>query len=122
MTVSTANHQFTAKHARLIQVAKITNYLAGFVVLFHVFLVASSITNAEQAYMFQNQGYGQPADFYQMLGNDLVYAITFITDLVSIFLRGAVYGLLLKGISLGLKMLVEIDINIKEKSQGGSHE
>jgi hypothetical protein len=43
-------------------------------------------------------------------------------DLASIFIRGAIYWLVLKGISVGLYMVVETNLNYKDKFEGATNE
>jgi len=48
-----------------------------------------------------------------------LYMVGILVDLLSVFLKGIVYFLMLKGISLGLNMIIETDINYREQKQYG---
>ena len=66
-------------------------------------------------------GIGQP-NFMEMLSKNPVYAFSLVVDLASILIRGVVYWLVLKGISAGLNMIVETDLNYKDKFEGVTNE
>jgi len=66
-------------------------------------------------------GFGQP-NFMEMLSENPVYTFSLVVDLASIFIRGAIYWLVLKGISAGLYMIVETDLNYKDKFEGVTNE
>lgn len=46
-------------------------------------------------------------------------AIKLLFESISMMIKGVVYFLILKGISLGLNMIVETDINYREKKEQG---
>jgi hypothetical protein len=124
MTGSTADNFFTAKHARLTRIASIANLFAWIVFIIHILWVGGSFIQTQNTYTIQNMNLnlGQNPDFMEMLRQNPLYTASLIVNLTGIFLRGVVYGLTLKGISLGLNMIVETDLNYKENFQGGSNE
>jgi len=122
MTENTANEFFTAKHERLARIAAIANIFAWIVFIVQILFVGGKYIEVQNSFMMQNSFFGESSSFIKMLSEKPLYAASFAVDLASIFLRGVVYGLVLKGISLGLNMIVETDLNYKEKSQGESNE
>jgi hypothetical protein len=48
----------------------------------------------------------------------LYYSIDVMADIVSALLRGIIYYVVLKSISLGLNMIVETDVNYREQERG----
>lgn len=126
MTDSTAEAFFTAKHALLRRIASIANLFAWIVFIFHILWVGASFIQTRDMYNIQNMninlGQNPYPDFVEMLKQYPLYAASFIVSLAGIFLRGVVYGLTLKGISLGLNMIVETNLNYKDKFQRGNNE
>jgi hypothetical protein len=47
-----------------------------------------------------------------------LFAASLFIEILSIFLQGIVYFLVLNGISLGLNMIVETNINYREQKEG----
>ena len=66
-------------------------------------------------------GFGQ-LNFMEALSQDPAYAFSLIVDLISILIRGLIYWLVLKAVSMGLNMIVETDLNYKDKFEGVTHE
>jgi hypothetical protein len=123
MTESIAEDFFTAKHERLTRIASWANLFAWIVFIVHILWVGASFIQTQSNYELQmNMNLGQGSDFMEMLGQNPLYTMSLIVNLIGIFLRGVVYGLTLKGISLGLNMIIETDLNYKENSQGGNRE
>ncbi len=69
-----------------------------------ILLIQINHLKLQNSYMIQTMttGFGQP-NFMEMLSQNPLYTFSLIVDLAGIFLRGVVYWLVLKGISLGLK-------------------
>jgi hypothetical protein len=125
MIDKTTDDFFTAKHARLIRIANIANVFAWVVIAVFILAVGAKFIQVESSYYMQQNIYmntDQNLSFANMLAGNLVYAASFYVNLISIFLQGMVFGLVLKGISLGLNMIVETDLNYRVKAQGESHE
>lgn len=124
MTDSTAEDFFTAKHALLIRIASIANLFAWVVFIFHILWVGASFIQTRDMYNIQNMninlGRNPYPDFMEMLQGHPLYTASLIVSLAGIFLRGVVYGLVLKGISLGLNMIVETNLNYQEISRGNN--
>ena len=108
------------KISTLTRIASIANIFAWIVFLVHILLVLFKFLQVQQSYIIQNSNYIHVTVFLEMLIKNPLYTAYFILDLISIFLRGVVFGLLLKGISLGLNMIVEIALNYRVKFKGGN--
>lgn len=114
MSKNTADNIFTKKHAQLTRIALIANLFAWIVFIVHIFLVGARYVEVQNSYNWKFLGAGEIPDFVGMLKGNWLYTASFVIDLLGIFLNGVVYGLTLKGISAGLFMIVETNLNRKE--------
>ena len=116
MTDNTGEDFFTRKHARLVNIASAANTFAWIVFIFQILYMGTRFLQYQTSYTMQNltSGFGQP-DFMKMLSQNHLYTFSLVIDLANIFLRAIMSWLLLKGISLGLYMIVETNLNYSEK-------
>ena len=123
MTDSTGEEFFTKKHARLTNIASVANAFAWIALVSQILYMGARFVQLQNTYMLQTRmtGFGQP-DFMQMLSQNHLYTFSLIVDLGIILLRGVIYWLTLKGISLGLYMIVETNLNYKDKLEGVNNE
>ena len=119
MSKQSSAESFTTKHAKLTNVAVVANVFAWIILIIHIVLVWARYGEAENIYMSLTIAAGQPADFDGMLRDDLAYSASLFFDLLGIFLRGVVYALVLKGISVGLDTILEIKLNNKIADETG---
>lgn len=114
--MSEKDNFFSENHKRLLNVATWAKYLAWVVFVSHALWSISVYFQKQAAYMYygnlQGQYYGS---FFQLLKDWPSFAFSIFAEIIGIFLKGVVYFLVLKGISLGLNMIVETDINYREK-------
>jgi hypothetical protein len=124
MTDNIVEDFFTRKHERLASIASIANAFAWIAVVLQVISMASTFIQFQNSYMMQTGtlSFGQNPNFEEMFRENPLYTFRLIVDLANIFLRGVVYWLTLKGISLGLNMIVETDLNYRDKFQGADNE
>ena len=108
---------FSQNQERLLIIAVWAKYLAWVVLFVNILLAGARIIQ------FQNtENYraiisnGMPQSLIEILRDDPLKAFQLGINMVAIVLRGVVYYLVLKGIHLGLNMIVETDINYREKS------
>jgi hypothetical protein len=102
-------------HKRLLTIATWAKYMAWVVLIVYTFYTFGAYQQ-EEIYYGMNHGLGiQQPNFYEYLTTHLNYGISVIVELLGVFLKGIVYFLTLKGISLGLNMIVETDINNREQ-------
>ncbi|MFZ2489183.1 MAG: hypothetical protein WAZ19_13810 [Anaerolineae bacterium] len=123
MTDSTGEGFITKKHGRLMNIASVANIFAWIALVSQVLYVGARFIQLQNSYMIQtlSTGFGQP-NFMEMLSENPVYTFSLVVDLAGIFIRGAIYWLVLKGISAGLYMIVETDLNYKDKFEGVTNE
>ena len=123
MDESSEEDFFTEKHNRLARIASWANLFAWIVFIVHILWVGASFIQTQTNYELQlRMNVGQGPHFIEMLEQNLLYAVSLFVNLIGIFLRGVVYALTLKGVSLGLNMIIETDLNSKENSRGESNE
>lgn len=123
MTDSTEEGFITKEHGRLINIASVANIFAWIALVSQVLYVGARFIQLQNSYMIQTMstGFGQP-NLIEMLSQNPVYTFGLIVDFASIFIRGAIYWLVLKGISVGLYMVVETNLNYKDKFKGVTNE
>ncbi len=109
---------FSRDHDRLLNIAAWAKSLAWVVlVVFALWAIADFLG---QQYMTNVQfvQFGQPAlAFSEMLRQSPTAALRILLSAVGIFFKGIVYYLVLTSMSLGLNMVVETDVNYREKAE-----
>ena len=123
MTDSIEEEYFTSKHAKLDNIASAANTFAWIALVSQILYVGARFIQLQNLYTLQvmSTGFGQP-NFLEMLSQNAVYTFSLVVDLASIFIRGIVYWLVLKGVSSGLYMIVETDLNYRGELEGVSNE
>jgi hypothetical protein len=117
MMDSSADNFFTADHERLARIADIAKVFAWIVFVVSILLVGAKFIGVQNSYNVQAMRLGQTPDFWGMMSQKPLYAFSVFVEMLSTLIYGIVYGLVLKGISLGLNMLIEIDLDNKENSR-----
>jgi len=107
---------FSQKHKQLLSIATWANYIAWFILVISFLMPLARYVEIQATYIYQQTIFGQAPSLIQELKGNPAYAISVITDMLTYWLRGIIYFLIAKGISLGLNMIVETDINYREKS------
>lgn len=113
---------FSPKHKRLLNIATWAKYLAWIALIFAFILPVARYIGIQNVYRYQSFMTDQASDFAGELKANPIYGISVIVDLFDSFLTGFIYFLVLRGISLGLNMIVETDINYREQKQQGGEE
>ena len=111
MLKQSSEETFTIKHAKLTNVVAAANVFAWIVLIVHIVLVWARYEEAKNIYMSLTILAGESPDFKGMLREDLTYSASLFFELIGILLRGIVYALVLKGISVGLNAILEIKLN-----------
>lgn len=101
------------KHARLTNFALAANIFAWIVLIVHIGLVWAKYVEVQNIYNYQAAFSGKIVDFAGMLKENPAYAASIYLDMLGIFLQGIVFAFVLKGVSLGLYILLENDLNKK---------
>ena len=109
---------FSKNHDRLLTIATWAKYLAWVVLCLFVlggildFLAQMNMTNAQLTVLGQ-----RALSFSEILRQYPTAALRIIVNAVGTVFKGFVYYLVLMGMSLGLRMIVETDINYREKAK-----
>ena len=112
---------FTKKHDRLLAVAVWSKYLAWVVLVVFALLAITSFIGNLNMYQANLGSFGRPIkDFSDLFKQLPGSALSLLLEAVSTLVKGSIYFLVLKGISLGLNMIIETDLNYREKEQGGA--
>ncbi len=107
---------FSQNHRRVLSIATWANYIAWFMLFVSFILPFMRYIQIQTSYTYQQAALGQVADFIQAMKINPVYAISVFVDMLNSWLNGFIYFLVAKGISLGLNMIVETDINYRENA------
>ncbi len=113
---------FSSKHKKLLNIATWTKYIAWVALIFAFILPITRYVEIQNSYRYQAMINGQNPGFMNELKTNTVYGISVLVDSFNSFLTGFIYFLVLRGISLGLNMIVETDINYREQKQQGGHD
>ena len=108
---------YTLNHRRLLRFSKIGSILAWVVLVVYIMDVVIRSVNIIQSISMQQDF--QPTLF--MIQEDLEI-LNFFVSLLRLLFQGVFYWFMLKGISLGLCMIVETDLNYRERFQGEKNE
>jgi hypothetical protein len=115
---------FSPKHKQLLDIATWAKYIAWVVLIAYIIRTSlvPLLSQASYKQMQSSMGTFQSSfDFWDVVREDpLYYLIDIGSDMVITLLRGVVFYVVLKGISLGLNMIVETDINYREQKEYGS--
>ena len=105
---------FTPKHKRLERISTTANVFAWLVLVFFVLQAMSQYLN-----LTSQQSVQSVAEMFKQYPES---TINFFLGIINIVLKGVVYWLTLKGVSLGLNMILDTDLNYREGLMGESHE
>ncbi|HSB02083.1 MAG TPA: hypothetical protein VLE49_15645 [Anaerolineales bacterium] len=102
---------FSSNHKRLLSIAVWAKYLAWVVLVVYLLNAALQMF---QYHNFSNYVELQP-NIWEFLRANPFEAFQLGVNVATTALRGVIFYLVLKGISLGLNMIVETDINYREQ-------
>ena len=114
---------FSPNHDRLFKISVWAKYLAWAALIYYIGRAALVIiqyqVDLQRMYMLSSSSPGVVGltDFFRY--SPLYYSIDMISEMALAVLSGAIYYLVLKGISLGLNMIIETDINYRENKKTG---
>jgi hypothetical protein len=110
---------FTKKHDRLLAIAVWAKYLAWIVLVVFILLAITTFIGNMNMYRINLGSFDRPIDDFSDLIRQLPgSALNLILESVSTLVKGVIYFLVLKGISLGLNMIIETDLNYRGKNFG----
>lgn len=106
---------FSPNHNRLLNIATWAKYLAWVVLVVYILWAAGTYIQEQNMLLFCNIVSNVPYSNLRGLLKEIpFYGLSVLMEIVGIFLKGVVYFLVLRGVSLGLNMIVETDINYRE--------
>jgi len=111
---------FSKNHARLLNFALWAKNFAWLVLIVYLFDAVGVFFQEQYQQMRSGAISSHFADFAKMLTHNPVYTFSLFFEITSVLFKGVVYFLVLKGISLGLNMIIETDLNSwrQEKQEG----
>lgn len=111
------------EHGKLLNIAIWAKYLAWVVLAIYVFQTGFVIIQRQMNSQQMQAVIGDPISSQEYwdraLDKPIYYLIDIGSDMIYIFLKGVIFYIVLKGISLGLYMIVETDVNYREQENQG---
>jgi hypothetical protein len=107
-----AEQLFTDKHQSLYTIAKWANLFSWVVLVFFVLVLALNIFNSANQFNAQYSGYMGMNFFQYLIATPEALMQYLVNWLLSLF-KGIVFFLVLKGVSMGLNMIIETDLNYR---------
>jgi len=104
----------STNHNRLLKIASFANISAWVLLIFYALQVFLEISTFAQQQSYLTFGLMSP--------NDATSFLTFFLRIINALFLAVVYWVVLRGISLGLKMIVEIALNFREKMENDDNE
>jgi hypothetical protein len=110
---------FSPNHLRLLNIAIWAKYLAWVALIVYTLWTIGVYFQEQSRFLYyQATGGLFQYDFIHYLKRVPSYAFGMLMEMAGIFVRGIMYFFVLKGLSLGLNMIVETDINYREQERG----
>lgn len=100
---------FEPNHKRLLSIATWAKYLAWVVLIGYILWAIGTYIQEQNIALYYEQFQGIQHPYYKL---------NIIIESFGVFLKGVVYFLVLKSVSLGLNMIVETDIDYREQKGG----
>jgi hypothetical protein len=105
------NGLFDWKHLRLWRMSSAADLGASMVIIVFIFLAFG------QVYSYNQFAHGQfQTNLIGLFSQKPIYILDVSLQMARVLMEGAIYYLVLKGLALGLNMIVETDINYRDKS------
>lgn len=106
------NDFFSSNHHRLLNIAFISKYLAWIILAAYILLAIIQLLQYQN--IFTSSG-RVPMGIWSFYKDNPFEAFRVGVGVLTTGLRGVIFYLVLKGLSLGLNMIVETDINYREQ-------
>jgi hypothetical protein len=109
---------FTKDQNRLMSIAGWANNLAWVALIFYLLLAAATIFIDQANYqrLYFSRLVQDGFDYWEMFSsNPVFYFLDLVPDILRRLLTGFIYYVVLKGISLGLYMVIETDMNYRQR-------
>jgi hypothetical protein len=98
---------YTRKHRALSRVSWASGVFAWIVLITYLII---SVTNLADFMDYSGMGY-----LKELLSIDLYIVVNLVTKLFKTFFDGVAFFFILKGVSLGLNMILETDLNYRDQ-------
>jgi hypothetical protein len=121
-SIDEANDFFTEKHKRLVRIAAIANVLAWVVFGVYLFYAVLTMLTVVRSNCSDTQAALPIYNIIPLIDEYRLCVIRVFSLVLTTFLHGVIYGLVLKAVSLGLNMIVETDLNYRKNAPEVSHE
>lgn len=115
--MSTQDDPFDWKHHRLWRMSKAADVLSVIVAIGFLLLAIYELVNYNSLANARYQ-----TDLIGLFSREPIFILDVLSQVARVFLEGAFYYLMLKGIALGLDMIVETDINYRAQEARGASE
>ncbi len=111
---------YKKKHKRLDTIALIAKNIAWIAVVFSILVALGEYVQTKNFLEFQVQSMNFRGlyDAAALLKEKPIFSLSLIVDMFNTILKGIIYAVVLKGISLALYMLIEIDLNYSLLADG----
>ena len=111
------NKLFDWKHSRLWRISYFANFFSYAVIVIFVVLSLGEIYRYNQMArsLYSTALIG-------VIAHQPVFILDVLLQMARVLVQGAIYYLVLKGVALGINMIIETDINYREKSVHGDAE
>lgn len=114
-SVNTRDDFFTKNHGRLLDIAVAAKYVAWAVLI--IYIISAILQVIRYDYDPNSGGW---LTLRVLLTNSPFELLRFVINILATILRAIVYYLVLTGISFGLNMIIETDLNYREHEGGVS--
>lgn len=108
--MKTDSSLFDWKHLRLWKISSQAETLATIVFIIYFLAMFGQISQYNKTANTEYQ-----MSLINMLSKNPVFILDMLVQMAAVLLQGAVYYLVLKGLALGLNMLIETDLNYRDK-------
>ncbi len=108
---------FSKNHSRLLDFAIWSKNIAWVVLVIYILNAMGVYAQENYRQMYTGSAQTMYGSFAELLTGNPLYTFSLFTEITSVFIKGIVYFLVLKGISLGLNMIIETDLNYREQEK-----
>jgi hypothetical protein len=105
------DHLFDQKHLRLWRISSAADFLSSVVIVVFIFLSFGEIYRYNQ---MARSLYS--STLIGVISHQPIFILDGLLQMARVLLQGTVYYLVLKCVALGINMIVETDINYREKN------
>jgi hypothetical protein len=106
----------SANQRKLLRFASFAHKISWGILFVNTLFVIMQFVNVKNAFAYRH--YSDNITIIEMFKEDALYTITFLVDMLNQMLRGVFYWILFQSASLGLRMIVETNINSRAEEVG----